>query len=162
MLRTFLKSLARARGAKKAPIDEYPAERIARLQRAHERVPINAHLEILFGTMRVGEYRLRDLVDRCISEAAGHMPVLKAFHRPLASFFLSRYFLQALSIDGMQAECGVLTGLSALLNIAAPDCILSTASLDSVRRATRTVSDGERRTAMPRPRHCRRVSSLRP
>lgn len=94
---------------------EFPAERLKRMQTAHERAPTNAHRDILFGNMRVGEDGLVDFVDRCIADSCSRSPPLKAFHRPLASYFLARYFLHAMRVDGKRAECGVFQGTSALV-----------------------------------------------
>lgn len=95
--------------------DEYPVMRQMRAKRAHERAPLDAHREILFRDVRIGEHRLTDLVAQCLSDSNSVVPPAKALHRPLASFLLARYYLYALGIEGARAECGVFQGASALL-----------------------------------------------
>ena len=43
---------------------------------------------VLYGDLRIGNDRLLDLVQRCLAESDTRMPPFKAFHRPLASYFL--------------------------------------------------------------------------
>lgn len=116
MLLRFLRSLTgRFGGGAQAPVHVYPEERLARLKHAHQRAPIDRHLEILYRTLRIGDEPLNEFVARCLADSRVESPPLKAFHRPLASFFLAQYFLHALDVEGERAECGVFFGTSALL-----------------------------------------------
>jgi hypothetical protein len=117
MLSRFLKSFAqRALGRRSTYAeDEFPAQRLKRLKRAHARAPTADHLNILYRELRIGSIGLVELVDRCLAESESTSPPLKAFHRPLASYFLAQYLLHALDVEGQRAECGVASGISALL-----------------------------------------------
>lgn len=94
---------------------ESPPARFARLNRAHGAAPTEAHLDILYSGLRVSDQSLLDLVARCLSESNTHSAPGKVLHRPLASYFLARYFLHALEVEGCFGECGVFRGASALL-----------------------------------------------
>lgn len=116
MLLDLLKSLVRgpARGESRFD-DEYPIVRQQRIKHAHQRAPMNAHLDILYQDMRIGSRGLNEMVAQCITQSGTEVLPLKALHRPLASYFLARYYLHALAIGGAQAECGVFQGASALV-----------------------------------------------
>lgn len=94
---------------------ELPAERMQVMRKAHTKAPRERHLRILFDDMKIGGESVVDLAERCIRESGAESPPLKAFHRPLASYFLARYFLYSLDLPGERAECGVFSGASALL-----------------------------------------------
>lgn len=124
MLMRMLKSLARNAAAGKSRdtaadvldrINDSPPERVKRLNRAHAGASIDLHLDILYGDLRVGNVGLMELVQRCLAESDLEVPPFKALHRPLASYFLTHYFLHTLKLEGERAECGVLHGTSALL-----------------------------------------------
>ena len=115
MLLRLLKSLKRGRTEVSAALPVGPAQRMARLQGAHKRAPTQAHLDILYRDLRIGEHSLTGLVERCLVESQSRSPAAKAFHRPLASYFLAQYFMHAMALDGERAECGVFSGTSALL-----------------------------------------------
>ena len=124
MLMRMLMSLARNTPAGKsgsaAPevldrINDSPPERVKRLNQAHAGAALDRHLDILYGDLRVGNVGLMELVHRCVVESDAQVPPFKALHRPLASYFLTHYFLHTLSVEGERAECGVLRGTSALL-----------------------------------------------
>ncbi len=91
-----------------------PAEALKRTASAHAGAPLDRHLEIALGGLRIGEHDLRSLSDACLADSDSKVPPLKALHRPLASFFLARYFLYAMALGGEFAECGVFRGTSAL------------------------------------------------
>jgi len=97
-----------------ARVGDLPRESLLRRDRAHARAPLDRHLEITLGDMRVGGHDLRALSDRCLADSDSKTLALKALHRPLASYFLARYFLYAMTLDGAFAECGVFRGTSAL------------------------------------------------
>ena len=114
MLLRVLKDMLRRRGRSNAPQAELASERLTRTKRAHAAAPIERHLEITLGGVRVGEHDLRELTNRCLADSSSEAPPLKALHRPLASYFLARYFMHAMDLGGDFAECGVYTGVSAL------------------------------------------------
>lgn len=125
MLLRMLKSLARSAdgprsdtvsgGAKHDEGGELPVDTIARLKRAYASAPVDMHLEIAYGGMKIGDHDLVELVQRGVADSASAMPRRKLLHRPLASFFLAQYYLYSLSIEGARAECGVFSGTSALI-----------------------------------------------
>lgn len=124
MLMRMLKSLARnttvgKTGTTAADVldrmSDSPPERVKRLNQAHAGASLDRHLDILYGDLRVGNCGLIEFVQRCVAESNAQVPPFKALHRPLASYFLTHYFLHALEIEGDRAECGVLRGTSALL-----------------------------------------------
>lgn len=94
---------------------EFPDERLRAIRKAQEKAPRDKHLRILFDDMRVGVHPIVEFADRCARDSRAMVTPLKAFHRPLASYFLARYFLYSLDLDGARAECGVFSGASALL-----------------------------------------------
>lgn len=116
MLLKLFKSWVGDRGGNApARIDETPEERAARLKRAYRHAPVDLHRRILYQHLSIGDRALNDLVDQCVAESLAKLTPAKALHRPLASFFLSQYFLYALELEGARAECGVFAGTSALL-----------------------------------------------
>ena len=72
---------------------DFPAERLRIVRKAHEKAPREEHLGILFDDMRIGPHGIAALAEACVRESGASSPPLKAFHRPLASYFLARYFL---------------------------------------------------------------------
>jgi O-methyltransferase len=100
--------------ARQADGDTYPNEVLRRTAGAHAGAPMERHLEIALGDIRVGDHDLRQLTQSCLDDSDSKVPPLKALHRPLASYFLSRYFMYAMKLGGQFAECGVFRGTSAL------------------------------------------------
>ncbi len=94
--------------------DRYPNETWDHLARAHAGAPMAKHLGIALGDLRIGDQDLLALTRRCLAESKTKVMPLKALHRPLAGYFLARYFLHAMTLDGAMAECGVCRGTSAL------------------------------------------------
>jgi hypothetical protein len=113
----MLKSLRR--GVPRSERADSPHEAAQRLARAYASAPVDLHMDIAYAGMKVGEEDLVEFVRRCLAEADTAMIRHKVLHRPLASFFLARYFLYALGIEGERAECGVFLGASALIACAA-------------------------------------------
>lgn len=112
----MLKSLKRGTASSPARHeDETPLEAANRLERAHAGAPMHEHLEIAFGGMTIGGRSVMTLVEESLTESGATIPARKRLHRPLASYFLCRYFVHSLSIPGARAECGVLGGTSALI-----------------------------------------------
>ena len=89
-------------------------DRLLHRGRAHGAAPLQRHLEITLGELRVGDEGLSAFSDACLADSGSSIPPLKALHRPLASYFLSRYFTHALTLDGACVECGVFRGTTAL------------------------------------------------
>jgi hypothetical protein len=114
VLLRVLKDMFRRRSRSDAAQAELENERRKRTMRAHAAAPIERHLEIALGGICVGEHDLRELTNRCLADADMKVSPLKALHRPLASYFLARYFIHAMELGGDFAECGVYTGISAL------------------------------------------------
>lgn len=94
---------------------ELPHERQLMLAAAHHGAPRDIHSRILFSEMRIGSNALVDFTNACARDSDSAVPPLKTLHRTLASYFLARYFLYSLGLAGARAECGVFTGMSALL-----------------------------------------------
>jgi O-methyltransferase len=122
MLLQMLKSLKRSAADRResapgAPrhTSETPLEAANRLERAHAAAPMAEHLEIAFGAMMIGERSVAEVVEQSLADSGATIAARKRLHRPLASYFLCRYFVHSLSIPGARAECGVLGGTSALI-----------------------------------------------
>ena len=102
-------------GAEHPPVPrEFEHEKHIRWGNAHAHAPMQRHLEITLGELRIGEHDLRALSDSCLADSDSLALPLKALRRPLASYFLARYFLHAMELGGAYAECGVFRGTSAL------------------------------------------------
>lgn len=114
LLRFFNTLISGARRGATLP-EEFPDETLRKLRRAHERAPLDQHLDIVLRGMRVGDHGLKALVDRCAAESGVQVVPLKMLHRPFASYVLAQYFLHALNVEGEHAECGVFAGTSALV-----------------------------------------------
>lgn len=112
----MLKSLTRAPAAGVArESDESPHLTAKRLARAYAAAPIDKHMEIAYGDMKIGDRGLVELVRQCLQESGSATALRKVLHRPLASYFLAQYYLHSLDIEGERAECGVFAGTSALV-----------------------------------------------
>jgi O-methyltransferase len=116
MLLRVLKSIFSGSDGRATPPPrvELPHEASVRIGAVHARAPMGRHLDIALGGMRIGEHELRALSDRCLAETEATAPPLKALRRPLAAYFLARYFLYAMDLGGAYAECGVFRGTTAL------------------------------------------------
>ena len=114
MLRDIFVDRRKAGQALAPQQEEMPRDRLLRWDRAHARAPMDRHLEIVLGDLRVGGLDLRELSERCLAESDSRVPPLKALRRPLSMYLLARYFLQAMELGGSFAECGVFRGTSAL------------------------------------------------
>jgi O-methyltransferase len=101
---------------KEGPVSsaEFEHEKRKRWGHAHARSPMQRHLEIAIGDLRIGKHDLRALTESCLVDSNSKVHPLKALRRPLASYFLARYFLNAMELDGAYAECGVFSGTSSL------------------------------------------------
>ena len=112
MLIKLLKSMFSARrgDADGGAEFDFPAERVRTVRKAHAKAPREQHLTILFDEMRIGPHPIAGLAESCVRDSGAQSPPFKAFHRPLASYFLARYFLYSLGLDGARAECGVFSG----------------------------------------------------
>jgi len=114
LLRILKEIFAGKRKDEPAAPAEFELEKRVRWGNMHARSPMQRHLEIAIGDLRIGEHDLRALSDSCLAGSDSKVPPLKALRRPLASYFLARYFLHAMEIEGACAECGVFRGTSAL------------------------------------------------
>ena len=116
MILRLLRSVwSRATAQSPETVAELPRDKQYRLASAHHRAPRDTHLRIMFDDMRVGAEPLMAFTDACALDSDSLVPPLKALHRPLASYFLARYFLYSLDLTGARAECGVFNGMSALV-----------------------------------------------
>lgn len=116
MLRRLMKHIfARPPAAgESSPVAEAEVQKRMRWALAHARSPLNKHLDIVYGDLRIGGLGVLALSESCLTDSDAMAPPLKAFRRPLASYILARYFLYAMELDGGYAECGVFRGTSAL------------------------------------------------
>lgn len=114
MLRSLLTGAGAPAPANPALRGELSHEARKRIGQMHARAPMERHVEIAYGDLRIGEHGLRELTDRCLADSGLTVSPLKALHRPLASYFLARYFIHAMDLKGEFVECGVYTGISAL------------------------------------------------
>lgn len=81
---------------------------------AHARAPMDLHLKILYGELRIGAERFEDLMQRALETTSLSVPPLKAVRRRETALNLLRYFRYARTLEGRWAECGVFAGTSAL------------------------------------------------
>jgi hypothetical protein len=95
--------------------DEAPLAIAQRLDRAYANAPVDAHMEIAYRGVRIGDHEIIDLVRDALNDSRATLLHRKQLHRPLASFFLARYYLYSLALSGARAECGVFAGTSALI-----------------------------------------------
>ena len=95
-------------------LTRFPVEELRAQKDLHERSPMNLHMDILYGDLRIGEVPVLDLFNRCVRDTNTFVSPWKTFARVQGIANLARYFLRSLDIDGARAECGVLQGLSAL------------------------------------------------
>ncbi|HYH41190.1 MAG TPA: TylF/MycF/NovP-related O-methyltransferase [Burkholderiales bacterium] len=94
---------------------DYPLEIEARLSALHARTPVRAHLDMLYGDVRVGHESYVDLYSRCLEHTGTALTPYTVFHRFQTRHDLVRYFLATLDIPGGRVECGAYRGATALL-----------------------------------------------
>lgn len=114
-----LKRLAAAcgigsRDAVQARID-YPLEIEEKLNRVHARAPVRAHLDVLYGGLRIGGESFVDLYSRCLARTGTLVTPFNTFQRFQTRHDLVRYFLATLALPGARVECGAYRGATALL-----------------------------------------------
>lgn len=80
-----------------------------------DRAPSDAHLAVLFGSVRFGQESYSALLRRCAAETGTEIRSGNLFRRAQGGLNLMRYFVASLEVPGLRAECGVLRGLSASL-----------------------------------------------
>jgi O-methyltransferase len=116
MLRQMVRAIfaRKPAGGESQPAAEDEVQKRKRWGEAHARSPLKQHLDIVLGDLRIGDHGVLALSDSCLTDTDSRIPPLKAFRRPLASYFLARYFLHAMELGGQFAECGVYSGISAL------------------------------------------------
>ncbi len=79
------------------------------------RLPMDLHLEILYGNAKWSSVNFLELYNSCLQDSKTRVPVWKFIIRAQSAFYLARYFLYSLGIEGAKAECGVSGGFSSLL-----------------------------------------------
>jgi O-methyltransferase len=113
MLRSVFSPRQRAEVAP-AP-EEYAHETLQKLAAVHQKAPMDFHSRLLHGDLRVGDQGLIEFTHGCETSASSIVPPLKVLHRQLATYFLARYYVHCQGLDGLRAECGVFSGMSALV-----------------------------------------------
>ena len=117
VLRSLVQSQPRPEqgsAGKRVLAPDSPVGQIFQLERASAAADVDRHRRMLYEGVRAGDSELLALVDEALATSRTTTPARKALHRPLALFFLGRYFTHALALEGRYAECGVFTGVSAL------------------------------------------------
>lgn len=94
---------------------EFPLELEAKLNALHGGAPIDRHLDILFGGIKVGAENFVTLYQRCLAETETPVTPFNVFHRFQSRRDLLQYFFATLDVPGARAECGVYRGATALL-----------------------------------------------
>ncbi len=111
MLRQLLNAL-RTRSVRFAdPVAAEAAEPVDLQQQA----PLDDHLQILFGEVRIGTASYPELLRRCAAQTGTQIRAGNLFRRAQGGINLARYFTASLAVEGQRAECGVFRGFSALL-----------------------------------------------
>lgn len=93
---------------------EYPSETQQKLEHFMRGAPVDRHVEVVFGDLYMGGEPWTDFVEGCYRDSATVSHQLKVFRSPLALYYLCRYFLYSMDVEGAKAECGVFRGTSAL------------------------------------------------
>ena len=115
LLRSGAATVIRTLRPRTAGQSDFPVEHLTRLAQLHARAPIDTHLDVLYAGVMLGELRFLDLYRDCILQSETSVSPWKSFVRIRAAWNLAQYFLYALELDGLRAECGVFKGFSALL-----------------------------------------------
>jgi hypothetical protein len=97
------------------PTTIFPLEEEQRLYAAHNRAPLDRHLDILCGDYRIGERRFIDLFRECMDATGTVVTPFNVFQRFETRVQFCKYLLATLDVPGMRAECGVYRGATALL-----------------------------------------------
>jgi hypothetical protein len=107
----------RARGSRAvdAAAIQFPLEEEQRLYAMHGRVPVERHLEILFGDLRIGDSPFVEAYRRAMHETGTVFTPFTVFQRFETRWQLCRYLFATLGVPGLRAECGVYRGATALL-----------------------------------------------
>ena len=93
---------------------EYPSEYVKKLEHFMRGAPADRHVEVVFGDLYMGGQPWTAFVEGCYRDSTTISHPLKLFRSPLALYYLCRYFLYSMDIEGLRAECGVYRGTSAL------------------------------------------------
>ncbi len=94
---------------------EHPLETEEKLNALHSRAPIDRHLEILCGDMRIAGERFTDLYRRCLVHTGTAVTPFNVFQRFQTRLALLQYFFATFTVPGARAECGAYRGATALL-----------------------------------------------
>lgn len=97
------------------PAPTLPLEEEQRLCAAHERAPVERHLDILFGDYRIGEARFIDMYRDAMRATGTVLTPFNVFQRFDTRAQLCRYLLATIDVPGRRAECGAYRGATALL-----------------------------------------------
>lgn len=111
MFRRFLKSFKKKPTASTPDLSDGPYA----FHMAGERLAWQRHFQILYGTTRIGDLDYVDLFWSCAHDTDTEMSRRMVFRRAQAGLNLVRYFLEASTLPGARAECGVFRGMSSLL-----------------------------------------------
>ncbi len=94
---------------------EYPLETERRLVERHGRAPVDRHLDVLAGDLRIGSARFVDLYTDCLRQTGTAVTPFNVFQRYQTRQMMVQYFLATLEVAGARAECGAYRGATALL-----------------------------------------------
>jgi hypothetical protein len=116
MLLKTLKQVARTFTARRAGANpEYPLEVEQKLGQLHGRAPVDRHLEVLFGELRVGSEKFKDLYLRCLEQTGTAVTPFNVFQRFQTRVTLLQYLFATIDLPGARAECGAYRGATGLL-----------------------------------------------
>lgn len=94
---------------------QFPLEEEQRLYAMHGRVPVERHLEILFGDYRIGDAPFVEAYRRAMHETGTVFTPFTVFQRFETRRQLCQYLFATLDVAGLRAECGVYRGATAML-----------------------------------------------
>jgi hypothetical protein len=118
LLRMLRNALQRARGESDA-VDlsalQLPLEEEKRLYEMHGRIPVDRHLDILYGDYKIGQAPFVEVYRRAMQETGTVFTPFTLFQRFDTRRQLCQYLFATLDVPGMRAECGVYRGATALL-----------------------------------------------
>ncbi|HZN25541.1 MAG TPA: TylF/MycF/NovP-related O-methyltransferase [Burkholderiales bacterium] len=115
LLKKLMQAIGTPKSGSAAAAVEYPLELEAKLGGLHAKAPIQVHLDILHGDLRIGSERFVDLYFRCLEATGTALTPFTVFQRFQTRQDLVRYFLATLGVPGARTECGAYRGATALL-----------------------------------------------
>jgi hypothetical protein len=111
-LKEVAKTLVRRRAGTQTG---YPLDIERKLNDAHGRAPVDLHLEVLLGDVRVGGEKFKDLYGRCLEKTGTAVTPFNVFQRFQTRATLLQYLNATVHLGGARAECGAYRGATALL-----------------------------------------------